>query len=190
VFGSGTNVKTAAFNVLNYFNGDGNGGGFPTARGANSPAEFTRQRAKIIDALAAINADVVGVIELENDGTGPNSAIQDLVNGLNAVLGAGTYSFINDGAGIQPYNTDAIDALSFISRALLPRWDPYCFPIIQYSTGPRLHKILHSIAITNRLSLLSIILNQKVVRDQALMRIRVMGKLPSMLPVFSSPMHW
>jgi len=108
VYGSGTNVKTASFNVLNYFNGDGTGGGFPTARGANTLAEFTRQRAKIIDALTTINADVVGVIELENDGTGSNSAIQDLVNGLNAVLGAGTYNFINDGALIQPYNTDAI----------------------------------------------------------------------------------
>ena len=29
--------------------------------------EFTRQRAKIIAALSAINADVVGLIEIEND---------------------------------------------------------------------------------------------------------------------------
>ncbi|OLY93478.1 Por secretion system C-terminal sorting domain-containing protein [Cnuella takakiae] len=107
-FGAGANVKVASFNVLNYFNGDGLGAGFPTARGANSPAEFNRQRTKIINALAEINADVLGLIELENDGTGANSAIQDLVNGLNAKLGAGTYAFVNDGASIQPYNTDAI----------------------------------------------------------------------------------
>jgi len=108
VFGAATNVKIASFNVLNYFNGDGAGGGFPTARGANSPAEFNRQRRKIIAALAEINADVLGVLELENDGTGNTSAIQDLVNGLNAVLGANTYSFINDGASAQQYNTDQI----------------------------------------------------------------------------------
>ena len=37
-----------------------------------------------------------------------NSALQDLVNGLNAQMGANTYSFINDGATIQTNGTDAI----------------------------------------------------------------------------------
>lgn len=102
------NIKVASFNVLNYFNGNGSGGGFPTERGANTLAEFNRQRAKIISAITQINADVVGLLEIENDGTGANSAIQDLVNGLNAVLGAGTYSIVNDGAAIQTFGTDAI----------------------------------------------------------------------------------
>lgn len=106
--GAGANVRVASFNVLNYFNGDGTGAGFPTERGAHSAIEFTRQRAKIISAIAAINADVVGLIEIENDGVGANSAIQDLANGINAVLGAGTYSIVNDGATIQTYCTDAI----------------------------------------------------------------------------------
>jgi predicted extracellular nuclease len=106
--GSAANVKVASFNVLNYFNGDGTGGGYPTARGAHSAAEFTRQRDKIISAIAAINADVVGLIEMENDGTGANSAVQDLVNGLNAVMGTGMYSIVNDGATTQTYCTDAI----------------------------------------------------------------------------------
>ena len=101
-------VKLASFNVLNYFNGNGTGGGFPTSRGANSLAEFNRQRAKIISAISQLNADVVGLTEIENDGTGTNSAIQDLVNGLNAVMGTGTYSIINDGATIQTYGTDEI----------------------------------------------------------------------------------
>ncbi|MDX9833436.1 MAG: ExeM/NucH family extracellular endonuclease [Anaerolineae bacterium] len=94
----GGNVKVASFNVLNYFNGDGAGGGFPTSRGASNPAEFERQRAKIIGALAVINADVVGLMEIENDGDGALSAIQNLVNGLNAVLGAGTYAVVADPA--------------------------------------------------------------------------------------------
>lgn len=105
--GSGS-VKIASFNVLNYFNGDGLGGGYPTARGAQSAAEFTRQRDKIISAIAQINADAVGLLEIENDGTDANSAIQDLVNGLNNIMGANTYTFINDGATIQTYGTDAI----------------------------------------------------------------------------------
>lgn len=90
----GGEIKVASFNVLNYFNGDGLGGGFPTSRGANTLAEFVRQRDKIIPALVALNADVVGLMEIENDGTAPYSAIQDLVNGLNGVMGAGTYNFI------------------------------------------------------------------------------------------------
>ncbi len=108
VIAGSPNVKVASFNVLNYFNGDGAGGGYPTARGAHSAAEFTRQRDKIINAIADINADVVGLIEMENDGTGSASAIQDLVNGLNTKMGAGTYTFVFDGTSIQSFCTDAI----------------------------------------------------------------------------------
>ena len=120
-YGTSPNLKVASFNVLNYFNGDGLGGGFPTARGAHSPAEFTRQRDKIITALTQINADVVGLIEIENDGIGANSAVQDLVNGLNLVLGPGTYSIVNDGASIQTNNTDAIRcAIIYKSTVVTP----------------------------------------------------------------------
>ncbi len=105
---SATNVKVASFNVLNYFNGNGSGGGFPTARGAHSAAEFTRQRDKIINAIADINAEVVGLIEMENDGTATTSALLDIINGLNAKMGAGTYTYVYDGASIQNFGTDAI----------------------------------------------------------------------------------
>ena len=63
----GGNLKVASFNVLNFFNGDGLGGGFPTARGANTPDELERQKAKEVSALKAINADIVGLMEIEND---------------------------------------------------------------------------------------------------------------------------
>jgi uncharacterized protein len=96
----GGNVKVASFNVLNYFNGNGSGAGYPTSRGATSAAEFERQRAKIIGALKAIDADVVGLMEIENDAEGSTSAIQDLVNGLNATMGPGTYAAVpNPAAG-------------------------------------------------------------------------------------------
>ena len=94
----GGNVKVASFNVLNYFNGNGLGAGFPTSRGATTLAEFNRQRAKIIAAIKAIDADVVGLMEIENDGTGAQSAVVDLVNGLNAAMGAGTYAVVPDPA--------------------------------------------------------------------------------------------
>ncbi|MGH2476258.1 MAG: ExeM/NucH family extracellular endonuclease, partial [Candidatus Limnocylindrales bacterium] len=85
-------LQVASFNVLNYFNGDGLGGGFPTERGADTPLEFERQRDKIIAAIVALDADVVGLMEIENDGSGPTSAIADLVAGLNDATSAGTYA--------------------------------------------------------------------------------------------------
>ncbi|HCE7943972.1 ExeM/NucH family extracellular endonuclease [Pseudomonas aeruginosa] len=89
-------LRVASFNVLNYFNGDGKGGGFPTSRGANTAEEFQRQKAKIVAAILASKADIVGLMEIENDGYGEFSAIADLVNGLNASLPLGQrYAFVN-----------------------------------------------------------------------------------------------
>jgi predicted extracellular nuclease len=99
----GERIRVGAYNVLNYFNGNGLGGGFPTARGAETPLEFERQRTKIIEAIVGLDADILGLMELENDAK-PNSAIEDLVAGLNAKTGAGTYAFIDTGI----VGTDAI----------------------------------------------------------------------------------
>ncbi|MDO6433213.1 ExeM/NucH family extracellular endonuclease [Flavitalea sp. BT771] len=92
-------IKIGSFNVLNYFNGDGQGGGFPTSRGATTLAEFNRQRAKIIAAIVALDADVLGLTEIENDGDGPTSAIADLVSGLNAATAPGTYAIVPSPTG-------------------------------------------------------------------------------------------
>ena len=101
-------LKVASFNLLNYFNGDGNGAGFPTSRGANSISEFQRQHDKIISAISGLNADIIGLMEIENDGYGTNSAIQNLINGLNAVAGANTYAFINPGLPQLGYDEIAV----------------------------------------------------------------------------------
>ncbi|WP_262924012.1 ExeM/NucH family extracellular endonuclease, partial [Spirosoma liriopis] len=97
----GGSLKVGSFNLLNYFNGNGQGGGFPTSRGADSQTEFARQRNKTIQAIVQSGVDVFALNELENDGYGANSAIQDLVNGVNAVAGAGTYAFINPNTSIS-----------------------------------------------------------------------------------------
>jgi hypothetical protein len=102
----GGRLQVASFNVLNYFNGDGMGGGFPTARGADTLVEFERQRKKIITAVLALDADVVGLMEIENDGYGPYSAIADLVDGLNEIAGAGTYTYTDP--GVSQIGTDEI----------------------------------------------------------------------------------
>lgn len=102
----GGNLKVVSYNVLNYFNGNGTGGGFPNARGAHSLAEFNRQTDKIVEALIKIDGDIIALVELENDyNTGSNAAIASLVTALNAVAGAGTYAYVNPGGNV---GTDAI----------------------------------------------------------------------------------
>lgn len=75
-------IRVAGFNTLNFFNGDGTGGGFPTARGADSANELTRQRQKLVAAISGLQADIVGLMELENDGSSKNSAIAELARSL------------------------------------------------------------------------------------------------------------
>jgi uncharacterized protein len=126
----GGNVKVASFNVLNYFTTFTNGAtasgqsgqgcrlgssvSASNCRGANNLVEFNRQRNKIVRALTAINADVVGLMEIQNNGA---TAAQDLVNGLNAVLGANTYAVITDPA--NGTGTDAIKVAMIYKPAKL-----------------------------------------------------------------------
>ena len=77
-------VRVASFNVQNYFNGDGQGGGFPTERGARSAEAFERQQTKLFSALSGLKADVVGLVEMENDGYGPDSAVASFAGGAGA----------------------------------------------------------------------------------------------------------
>ncbi|HLT14624.1 MAG TPA: ExeM/NucH family extracellular endonuclease [Marinobacter sp.] len=78
------NLVVASFNVLNFFNGDGLGGGFPTSRGADTAEELDRQSQKLASALSALNADVIGLMEIENDGYGEYSAIAELAGALGS----------------------------------------------------------------------------------------------------------
>ncbi|OJB08713.1 endonuclease [Burkholderia ubonensis] len=80
------NLRVASFNVLNYFNGNGLGGGFddPANRGAKTYQEFLRQDAKIVSALKALDADVIGLMEIQNNGYGELSAVRQLAAKLGS----------------------------------------------------------------------------------------------------------
>ncbi len=80
----GGDVRIASFNLENFFNGDGQGGGFPTSRGARNPAELDTQRARLVTTIRALNPDIAALMEVENDGFGPESAIATLIDALNA----------------------------------------------------------------------------------------------------------
>ncbi len=108
-------LRVTAANVLNYFNSWsgctlGVGGAATNCRGANNQTEFDRQWPKIVAGLVESGADVIGLMEIENDGYGASSAIQDLVNKLNAATAAGTYAFINPDVtlGVNALGVDAI----------------------------------------------------------------------------------
>ncbi|MGB7057441.1 MAG: ExeM/NucH family extracellular endonuclease [Geitlerinemataceae cyanobacterium] len=102
----GGNLEIASFNLLNYFNGDGAGGGFPTSRGATTFSDFQRQTAKTVTALNELDADIIGVQEVENDyGDGANSAIQQLLDELNAVSNR-NYTYVDP--GVAQLGSDAI----------------------------------------------------------------------------------
>lgn len=100
-------LRVASFNLLNYFsrpdaghNECGPRGAAP-CRGADSAAELTRQRQKIIHALALIDADIVGLIELENNA---QRSLQDITEALNSLPAKPGYAYVNTGT----IGTDAI----------------------------------------------------------------------------------
>ena len=101
----GGRLRASAFNVLNYFttidttasNSTGACGPTGTAdcRGADSEAELDRQRDKMIASMLAMDADVAGLMEIQND-TGAST--EDIVTALDAATAPGTYEHIDTGS--------------------------------------------------------------------------------------------
>jgi predicted extracellular nuclease len=101
------NIKVASANVLNYFttftNGTDAWGGTgqgcalgassssANCRGADSMVEFERQTNKIVSELAAIDADVFGLMEVQNNG---DVALDYLVQQLNGRIGFPVYAYV------------------------------------------------------------------------------------------------
>ncbi|MGH8947134.1 MAG: ExeM/NucH family extracellular endonuclease [Acidimicrobiia bacterium] len=95
-------IKVATFNVLNFFTGLGDDCG-PTGgldcRGADDTKELERQLDKLVAGIIALDADIVGIQEVENDireddGTRAHDAVLTLVEALNAEEGAGTWAWV------------------------------------------------------------------------------------------------
>ncbi|HEU5469157.1 MAG TPA: ExeM/NucH family extracellular endonuclease [Actinophytocola sp.] len=111
-------IKVASANLLNFFNTFtgcrfGTIGGPADCRGASDATEYQRQLAKEVASLRFLDADVVGYMEMENDGYGPASAVQAFVDALNAADGPGTWAFIDADAAtgvVDVAGTDAIKA--------------------------------------------------------------------------------
>lgn len=126
----GGTLKVASLNVLNYFTTftDGTNAAGQTGqgctlgtnpvrasncRGADNLAEFQRQQAKIVEAILGLDADVLGLIEIQNT----DVATQELVRSLNAKAGAGTYAAVNSGTmGTDAIKVDVLYKPAKVSR--------------------------------------------------------------------------
>ncbi|WP_229613247.1 ExeM/NucH family extracellular endonuclease [Vibrio parahaemolyticus] len=84
-----SDLRVASFNVLNYFTSvadSGNNNPTGQNRGATNHDEFLIQQAKIVSAMNKMDADIIGLMEVENNGFGDGSAVQNLVDALNAEI--------------------------------------------------------------------------------------------------------
>ncbi|MFY1634778.1 ExeM/NucH family extracellular endonuclease [Solwaraspora sp. WMMB335] len=121
----GGDIRVASFNVLNYFvhfGGD--------ARGAADEAALAKQEAKIVSAITALDAHVVGLQEIENSvrfaPMEPEKALTRLVAALNAADGAGTWDYVRSPADLPtPAEQDFIsNAIIFKPGAVTPVGPP------------------------------------------------------------------
>ncbi len=94
----GGRLKVASFNVLNLFatidDGEATTVTGMEPRGADSEVELQRQLDKIVAALSQMDADVIGLIEIENDN---DETLALLVDELNTELGSDVYDFVPTG---------------------------------------------------------------------------------------------
>ncbi|MBR9907930.1 MAG: ExeM/NucH family extracellular endonuclease [Gammaproteobacteria bacterium] len=129
-------VRVAAFNVLNYFNGNGAEKTFPTERGAKTAADFKRQHDKIIAALSQLNADIIGLMEIENDGYDKHSAIYQLTTALAEHTGQ-PWRFVR--AGVNNFGDDSItNGLIYRSDKVSPQGQPLTITEAPFGTRSRL----------------------------------------------------
>jgi predicted extracellular nuclease len=64
-------------------------------RGAQNPLEQQRQLQKLTAALSAIDADILALVELENN---PEQSLRDVVSALNSVTGKEAWAYVPSGS--------------------------------------------------------------------------------------------
>lgn len=93
-------LRIAAFNTQNFFSTiDQNnavcGPAEEGCRGADSEPELARQLNKLTAAISLVDADIVGLIELENNATGSLKLLTDALNQLDPNVDS--YAYLNTG---------------------------------------------------------------------------------------------
>lgn len=92
------NVKVCSFNLQIYIATQWDGDYGPA-----SATEAEKQHKKIVKALAAIDADIFGLVEVQQG----QVALEKLANALNELNPSARYTYINDGTGVNGTYTKA-----------------------------------------------------------------------------------
>jgi len=131
-------LRIAVLNVENLFNGDGRGGGFPTPRGAQTPELYALQQAKLVATLQAVDADVVALSEVENDGAGPLTAIRQFADALNAAGPVRDWRAVEvaEGPGTDAIRVGLLYRTSRVNPVGPPVWPDH--PIFAWGSRPPL----------------------------------------------------
>jgi hypothetical protein len=117
----GRSHRIAAVNVLNYFTTLGE-------RGADTAAELDRQAATFVAALSAIDADVVGLIEFDNNGDGGRGSATS-VAGLLSARGPRAPSRRSSGSETASVRFEAYPATSSSKVRTVPAWPARARPM-------------------------------------------------------------
>jgi hypothetical protein len=129
---AGGDLKIVVMNVLNFFNSPFGGAPNPleTNRGAEDQDDFEVQRAKIVSAIAGLDADILGLMEIENNGYDSDSALVELVNLINAEFSIDKQYVIARSERSKRIGTDAISSqiLYRRSKIALDRLDVITMP--------------------------------------------------------------
>lgn len=139
-----SDVTVASYNVLNYFNGRINPStgdfemDFSGNRGARDDEQFELQKARILETLAQLDADVITLSEVENDGFGADSAVKNLTDELNMFLGGNSaiYDYISpadvdaNGENQDVTGTDAITNAIIYKIAVVEPMGEYVFNFV------------------------------------------------------------
>lgn len=78
-------IRVASQNLFNFFNSPfgGDNNNYGQSRGAETYDEYIHQRTKLVEIIRAQDADVMALMEIENNGFGDASAIAEIVNQVN-----------------------------------------------------------------------------------------------------------
>ena len=154
-------MRVAGFNTLNFFStidtgadicGPSQSGG---CRGADSSVELERQLGKLASTLHMLDADIIGLMEVENNG---GIALQLIVDRLNSISGD-IYDFVDTGI----IGTGVItNAVIFRTSSVSPVGDS---TLLNSSTDPRFngqrnrHSLAQAFAQNSNGAVVSVVVN-------------------------------
>jgi len=127
-------IQVASFNVQNFFSKVNTGDAIcgPQAnqncRGADSERELARQLEKTVTAIVQMDADIVGLIELENDAS---DSLTTIINALNNRVGVRNYTYVDTGT----IHTDGIKTGFIFDTATIQTTGP--FALLNSAVDPR-----------------------------------------------------